>query len=73
MVVGMHRSGTSATAGLLHRLGIHMGQELMPATPFNPKGYFEHLQVRDFNDRLLEARGQTWDSIFPLKPEYEVV
>jgi hypothetical protein len=28
LVLGLPRSGTSAVAGLLHRLGVHMGDDL---------------------------------------------
>lgn len=63
LVTGMHRSGTSATAGALQRLGIYFGEpaELMPANPANPRGYFEHLEVVGIHDRLLRACGGSWD------------
>ena len=45
LVLGMHRSGTSALAGTFSQLGLRLGDELMPATAdANPKGYFEHVQ-----------------------------
>lgn len=42
-VVGAPRSGTSAVAGLLHHLGVSMGDRLMEATAHNPKGFYEDL------------------------------
>lgn len=44
-VLGIHRGGTSAVAGVLHHLGVHMGDDLLPPSPHNPRGYFED---RDF-------------------------
>ena len=57
-VLGMHRSGTSALAGLLTRLGLHAGaaRELLPAAADNPRGFFERADVVDLNDRLLRTR-----------------
>jgi hypothetical protein len=59
LVLGMHRSGTSALAGLLERMGIHFGAEdqRMPALEQNPKGFNERLDVVALNNRILEAAG----------------
>ena len=43
IVLGMHRSGTSALAGLLHELGLEMGSSLMSGrADENEKGFWEH-------------------------------
>lgn len=63
LVLGMHRSGTSATAGALARLGFHMGSRLVPPAADNPKGYFEHADVVGLNDRLLALLGRAWDDV----------
>ncbi|MBN9022129.1 MAG: glycosyltransferase, partial [Rhizobiales bacterium] len=60
VVLGMHRSGTSALAGALVRLG---GEG--PATPLkanvgNPLGYWESLPAMRFNDRILRELGGSW-------------
>lgn len=60
LVLGMHRSGTSAVAGVLHKLGVALGDELLPPTPGNPKGYFEHLRVLEAHEALLEALHGGW-------------
>ncbi|MGB3394197.1 MAG: glycosyltransferase [Stenotrophomonas sp.] len=61
IVLGMHRSGTSALAGTFSQLGLSLGDELMPATAdANPKGYFEHVRVVQAHDRLLAAFGMDW-------------
>ena len=62
-VIGMHRSGTSATAGALSSLGVDFGPAalLMPASSDNPKGYFEALPVVMIHDRLLRGLRGRWD------------
>lgn len=52
-VVGPPRSGTSAVAGLLHQMGVHMGDEFLPANVHNPKGFYEDLAFVDLNARVL--------------------
>lgn len=64
IVLGMHRSGTSALAGVLGRLGADAGESLMPACKeINPKGFWEHEAVVDIHDRLLKALNSSWDDI----------
>jgi len=44
LVAGTGRSGTSAVAGVLHKLGVHMGDEFVDATHANKYGTFEELE-----------------------------
>ncbi|GAO37044.1 hypothetical protein SCT_2459 [Sulfuricella sp. T08] len=61
VVLGMHRSGTSALAGVLHMLGIHPGYSLLPAMEgINPKGFWEHAEVVTIHDQILEAFDSSW-------------
>ena len=58
IVLGMHRSGTSAMAGLLHSNGISMGRkskgEFFPPPQIqNPKGFYENRRFRTINDGIL--------------------
>lgn len=55
VVLGMHRSGTSALAGALIRQGGHAGKEdeLVPATDANPRGHSERVDVVERNEALL--------------------
>lgn len=60
IVLGMHRSGTSLIAGLLHKSGITMGipRNFRPGpSEENPKGYFENFEFRKLNDDILESSG----------------
>lgn len=43
IVLGCFRSGTSAVAGILHKLGVHMGDSFDPPSHANPEGFFEDL------------------------------
>lgn len=57
IVLGMHRSGTSMTAGILKELGVSMGDRLYPASEWNPKGHYEDLDFLQLNNRILKAAG----------------
>jgi hypothetical protein len=62
VVLGMHRSGTSAAAGVVNLLGVPTVTEgdLLPADAANPKGYWESDSLRAFDDELLAAVRRTW-------------
>jgi hypothetical protein len=53
LVLGMHRSGTSAVAGLLVRLGAQPPKTLMEGDADNRKGYWESTALCAFHERLL--------------------
>lgn len=61
LVVGVPRGGTSLTAGILHHLGIKMGNEFMPTDEWNPKGTFADTEFEGFCDQVYE------DEIWPIK------
>lgn len=60
LVLGMHRSGTSAVGGVLAGLGARMPRTPMGATSHNPRGYFESAELVRFHDRMLRAQGGSW-------------
>ena len=66
LVLGMHRSGTSAATRVLNLLGVELGSRLMPPAPDNPSGFWEHLGVVEIHDRLLSDLGRSWDDYRPL-------
>jgi hypothetical protein len=65
VVLGMARSGTSAITKGLEALGIHLGNNLMPAeAQFNPKGVYEDIDVAyKINRAVAYSLGYTWDSL----------
>jgi len=67
IVLGMHRSGTSALAGLLHELGLEMGSSLMSGrADENEKGFWEHEKIVSIHERLLAHFGFSWSDPAPL-------
>lgn len=60
-MLGMHRSGTSALAGLLIHAGGQAPHTLMAPTAHNPLGYWESDVLFRFHERLLHAAGSAWD------------
>jgi GT2 family glycosyltransferase len=62
LVVGMHRSGTSAVGRILDGMGVASGapDEMMGADPSNPFGHFEVRRLTEFNDRVLHHLGGHW-------------
>ncbi len=62
IVLGMHRSGTSALSGICHTLGIHMGETFLEPTHDNPRGYFEDIECVDIQERILKFFNITWDN-----------
>ncbi|MEA1943259.1 MAG: glycosyltransferase [Pseudomonadota bacterium] len=61
LVLGMHRSGTSACARIANLLGAELPDEILPANEGNDSGYWEPQAVVDFNDHILETCGFGWD------------
>ena len=58
VVLGMHRSGTSVLAGMLHRLGVNMGtgqrgDAWIGKHWSNPQGHFENPRFVDLDRRIL--------------------
>lgn len=71
VIAGMHRSGTSALAGMLHENGIVMGEpkDFLPKPrPENPKGFYENVRFRRVNDWLLKLWNYSVKSFNPVIP-----
>lgn len=63
VVLGMHRSGTSAITRGLGLLGVDLGSNLHPASFDNPKGFWEDRDVLAINERILEGMASSYDSL----------
>ena len=68
IIAGFHRSGTSATAQLLHRAGLFLGYELLEPLPSNPYGHFEDREVVNLHQEILADNDRTWLVGEPLLP-----
>jgi GT2 family glycosyltransferase/glycosyltransferase involved in cell wall biosynthesis len=64
MVLGMHRSGTSALTRILNILGADLPDDLMPANAYNKSGYWEPKGVVALNDAWLAKSDAAWDAPF---------
>ena len=62
-IAGMHRSGTSMIASLLHACGLDLGPEkdFLPPAPNNPEGFWENRSFLRLNDAILKELGGSWD------------
>src|SRR5581483_6381893 len=62
VVLGMHRSGTSALTRVLSLLGSALPKTLMPPIPDNNiTGFWESAPLAALNDRFLAEVGSRWD------------
>ncbi len=62
VILGMHRSGTSLTAGILNMVGVHLGNILQGSDAFNKKGHFENQVIKQLNKEILREAGGSWDN-----------
>ena len=70
IVLGMHRSGTSAFTGILDLLGVNLGTKMLETQPDNPTGFFENKYVVLANDCILETLNSSWDDTYPLPHDW---
>lgn len=63
VVLGVHRSGTSALTRVLNLLGAELPKHVMGARPDNVKGHWEPERLVDLHDKLLSEAGTRWDDI----------
>jgi len=63
IVLGMHRSGTSAFAGAFGCAGLQLPATALPEQPDNPRGFHEAAHLLPINDRALALCGTHWYGI----------
>jgi len=67
VVLGMHRSGTSALAAVISMLGITPGNNLQPPiADVNSKGFWEHADIVALHEQVLGKLGSSWHDERPL-------
>ncbi len=66
IVLGMHRSGTSALTAALQFLGVSLGDISDRQTEENERGYYENEEIQKFNEMLLSRCGVSWNNPFLL-------
>jgi hypothetical protein len=60
LILGMHRSGTSALTGSLVNIGYFAGNKLLEASVYNEKGFFEDRDIIWINDLILNYNNLSW-------------
>lgn len=62
VVLGMHRSGTSALTRVINLMGFSLPTHLMPSVDENNEtGFWESTELAEIHDRLLDDVGSSWD------------
>jgi glycosyltransferase involved in cell wall biosynthesis len=61
LVLGMHRSGTSALTRTLSLMGAALPENVMGAGPGNETGHWEPQRLVSLHDRMLAEAGSSWD------------
>ena len=71
VILGMHRSGTSALTRLLSLRGAALPRRLMPPVKNNNEtGFWEPQEIVFVHDQLLAAMGSRWDDVRPLNAQW---
>ncbi|MCX7310150.1 MAG: hypothetical protein NTV56_00080 [Alphaproteobacteria bacterium] len=70
LVLGMHRSGTSALSGMLVGLGCAAPRTLMGASSTNVRGHWESASIVALNDEILSSAGSVWSDWRPFNNEW---
>lgn len=68
VVLGMHKSGTTLVARMLHRSGIDMGEDLDATRSYDEGEKFERASTKAINEAILGSHGKHSLAIAPLPP-----
>ncbi len=69
VVLGMHRSGTSAVAGTAVRLGLAPPRTPLPEATDNPSGFYESMPLIYLNEQFLFAAKCAWNLCLNFEPD----
>jgi hypothetical protein len=70
VVLGMHRSGTSALTRVISLLGADLPSRLIPANVANEAGFFESNDLMIVHDQLLSSAGSNWQDWRAFNPDW---
>ncbi|PBB44076.1 hypothetical protein CK222_10115 [Mesorhizobium sp. WSM3866] len=65
MVLGMHRSGTSALTRAISLLGAALPKQVIAPDENNANGYWEPTSLNMLNEKMLTEAGSSWDDWRP--------
>ena len=66
LILGMHRSGTSAITRILNLMGAELPKQLVGAAPSNEAGHWEPERLVLLHDEMLAEAGSSWRDLRPL-------
>jgi hypothetical protein len=70
VVLGMHRSGTSAITRSLSVMDVSLGNNLIPPVELNnAKGFWEDVEINAINNQMLLALGTDWYRLAPIEQD----
>lgn len=70
VVLGMHRSGTSAIARGLQVFGVELGDRLIPPIENNNMtGFWEDVDINALNQEMLQILGNDWHYLAPIQAD----
>lgn len=70
LVLGMHRSGTSAVTRVLNLLGCALPDSLIGPGDGNELGHWEALDAVALNDEILASSGSSWEDWGPINEDW---
>ncbi len=70
LILGMHRSGTSALSGAVKALGAAGPKNPIPGDHANPKGYWESIPLNRSNEDFLASAASSWHDWLQLDPRW---
>lgn len=70
LILGMHRSGTSALTRVVNLMGADLPRQLIPPKPSNTTGFWESRSLFQIHNDLLEGLGLLWYDFVPLPPDW---
>ena len=70
LVLGMHRSGSSAITRVLNLLGATLPEELIGAGDGNAVGHWESVAAVMLNDAVLASAGSSWEDWGPINDDW---
>lgn len=70
LIVGMHRSGTSAMTRVLSLLGADLPTQVNPPAEGNLAGHWEPKTICDLNEEIFESAGTNWHDWMQMNPDW---
>lgn len=70
LVLGMHRSGTSACTRVLNMLGCALSDQLIGVGEGNENGHWESYAAVSLNDEIFASAGSSHEDWGPINPEW---